>query len=52
MTTDSTPAGSADPADAVIRPATLGQYALQAGFSGVEILPLQAETLRFYRLSP
>jgi 2-polyprenyl-3-methyl-5-hydroxy-6-metoxy-1,4-benzoquinol methylase len=37
---------------AVMRPATLGQYALQAGFGGVEILPLQAETWRFYRLTP
>jgi 2-polyprenyl-3-methyl-5-hydroxy-6-metoxy-1,4-benzoquinol methylase len=37
---------------AVMRPATLGQYALQAGFGGVEILPLQDETWRFYRLTP
>jgi SAM-dependent methyltransferase len=37
---------------AVMRPATLGQYALQAGFGGVEVLPLQTETWRFYRLTP
>jgi precorrin-6B methylase 2 len=37
---------------AVMRPAMLGQYALQAGFGGVEVLPLQTETWRFYRLTP
>jgi 2-polyprenyl-3-methyl-5-hydroxy-6-metoxy-1,4-benzoquinol methylase len=37
---------------AVMRPATLGRYAREAGFSGVEILPLETETWRFYRLSP
>jgi 2-polyprenyl-3-methyl-5-hydroxy-6-metoxy-1,4-benzoquinol methylase len=37
---------------AVMRPATLGRYARQAGFRGVEILPLQTETWRFYRLTP
>jgi SAM-dependent methyltransferase len=37
---------------AVMRPATLGQYALQAGFGGVEVLPLHTETWRFYRLTP
>ena len=36
---------------AVMRPATLGRYAREAGFSGVEILPLETETWRFYRLS-
>jgi len=35
----------------VMRPATLGRYAREAGFSGVEILPLETETWRFYRLS-
>jgi len=35
-----------------LRPATLGHYALQAGFRGVEVLPLQTETWRFYRLTP
>jgi hypothetical protein len=37
---------------AVMRPATLDRYALQAGFRGAEILPLQTETWRFYRLTP
>jgi 2-polyprenyl-3-methyl-5-hydroxy-6-metoxy-1,4-benzoquinol methylase len=37
---------------AVMRPATLGRYAREAGFSGVEVLPLHAETWRFYRLIP
>jgi 2-polyprenyl-3-methyl-5-hydroxy-6-metoxy-1,4-benzoquinol methylase len=37
---------------AVMRPATLGRYAREAGFSGVETLPLETETWRFYRLSP
>jgi 2-polyprenyl-3-methyl-5-hydroxy-6-metoxy-1,4-benzoquinol methylase len=36
---------------AVMRPATLGRYAREAGFSSVEILPLQAHDWRFYRLA-
>jgi 2-polyprenyl-3-methyl-5-hydroxy-6-metoxy-1,4-benzoquinol methylase len=37
---------------AVMRPATLRRYAQQAGFAGVEVLPLETETWRFYRLIP
>jgi 2-polyprenyl-3-methyl-5-hydroxy-6-metoxy-1,4-benzoquinol methylase len=37
---------------AVMRPATLERFAREAGFSRVEILPLEAETWRFYRLFP
>jgi 2-polyprenyl-3-methyl-5-hydroxy-6-metoxy-1,4-benzoquinol methylase len=37
---------------AVMRPATLRRYALEAGFKDLEILPVQAEMLRFYRLTP
>jgi hypothetical protein len=37
---------------AVMRPATLARYAVQAGFRSVEVLPLQTETWRFYRLTP
>ena len=37
---------------AVMRPATLGRYAREAGFSRMEVLPLQTETWRFYRLLP
>ena len=37
---------------AVMRPATLGRYAREAGFSGVETLPLETENWRFYQLSP
>jgi 2-polyprenyl-3-methyl-5-hydroxy-6-metoxy-1,4-benzoquinol methylase len=37
---------------AVMRPGTLERYAREAGFCGVEILPLEAETWRFYRLMP
>ncbi|HEX9527735.1 MAG TPA: class I SAM-dependent methyltransferase [Streptosporangiaceae bacterium] len=37
---------------AVLRPATLRQYALEAGFQGLEILPVNAGMLRFYRLTP
>ena len=37
---------------AVMRPATLRHYAQQAGFAGVEVLPLETETWRFYRLTP
>jgi ubiquinone/menaquinone biosynthesis C-methylase UbiE len=36
---------------AVMRPATLRRYAEQAGFADLEILPLETETLRFYRLT-
>jgi 2-polyprenyl-3-methyl-5-hydroxy-6-metoxy-1,4-benzoquinol methylase len=36
---------------AVMRPATLGRYAREAGFRSVEILPLQTQTWRFYRLT-
>jgi 2-polyprenyl-3-methyl-5-hydroxy-6-metoxy-1,4-benzoquinol methylase len=34
----------------VMRPATLRRYAKEAGFSGVEILPIENELWRFYRL--
>jgi len=37
---------------AVMRPATLRRYARQAGFAGVEILPLEDDNWRFYRLTP
>jgi 2-polyprenyl-3-methyl-5-hydroxy-6-metoxy-1,4-benzoquinol methylase len=37
---------------AVMRPATLRQYALEAGFRDLEVLPVKAEMLRFYRLTP
>jgi len=34
----------------VMRPATLRRYALEAGFSGMEVLPLENDLFRFYRL--
>ena len=37
---------------AVMRPATLGRYAREAGFRTVEVLPLRTPTWRFYRLIP
>jgi 2-polyprenyl-3-methyl-5-hydroxy-6-metoxy-1,4-benzoquinol methylase len=37
---------------AVMRPATLRRYALDAGFADLEVLPVKAEMLRFYRLTP
>jgi len=37
---------------AVMRPATLRRYAMEAGFQSLEILPVQAGLLRFYRLTP
>ena len=37
---------------AVMRPATLRRYAQEAGFRSVDVLPLQTETWRFYRLTP
>jgi SAM-dependent methyltransferase len=37
---------------AVMRPATLRGYAEQAGYAGMDVLPLQTENWRFYRLTP
>jgi len=37
---------------AVMRPATLRRYALEAGFGDVEILPIEDHQWRFYRLLP
>jgi 2-polyprenyl-3-methyl-5-hydroxy-6-metoxy-1,4-benzoquinol methylase len=37
---------------AVMRPATLVRYARDAGFAGVEILPIEDPGWRFYRLVP
>ena len=34
----------------VMRPATLRRYAAEAGFSGVEIMPIENDLWRFYRL--
>jgi 2-polyprenyl-3-methyl-5-hydroxy-6-metoxy-1,4-benzoquinol methylase len=36
----------------VMRPAQLAQYAGQAGFEGVDILPVEHDFFRFYRLRP
>jgi 2-polyprenyl-3-methyl-5-hydroxy-6-metoxy-1,4-benzoquinol methylase len=36
---------------AVMRPSTLREYARQAGFADVVVLPLETETWRFYRLT-
>jgi 2-polyprenyl-3-methyl-5-hydroxy-6-metoxy-1,4-benzoquinol methylase len=50
------PAAMGDPGTsatgAVMRPGMLRRYAQQAGFGSVEVLPLQTETWRFYRLTP
>ena len=50
------PTGLADSPSAatgtVMRPATLRGYALEAGFRSVEILPMQHDFWRFYRLLP
>ena len=35
---------------AVMRPSMLHQYALQAGFGGLEVLPIHTDYWRFYRL--
>jgi 2-polyprenyl-3-methyl-5-hydroxy-6-metoxy-1,4-benzoquinol methylase len=37
---------------AVMRPATLRRYALEAGFRDMQVLPVNAGMLRFYRLTP
>ena len=36
----------------VMRPATLREYAREAGFTGVQILPIENPGWRFYRLTP
>jgi hypothetical protein len=50
------PAGLADQPSAgtgtVMRTGTLERYARQAGFSGIEVLPIDHETFRYYRLVP
>ncbi len=35
----------------VMRPATLERYARDAGFSGIEVLPIEDDFFRFYRLA-
>ena len=37
---------------AVMRPATLRAYAIDAGFASVAVLPIETEFWRFYRLNP
>jgi SAM-dependent methyltransferase len=50
------PAAMGDPATAatgaVMRPSTLGRYAREAGLGRLEVLPIEAEAWRFYRLAP
>lgn len=50
------PVGRVDPpargTGTVMRPDTLRGYAKEAGFSGVEILPIEHDFWRFYRLMP
>jgi SAM-dependent methyltransferase len=36
----------------VIRPGTVSAYAAEAGFGGVEVLPIEHDFWRFYRLTP
>ena len=36
----------------VVRPLTLRAYAREAGFGGVEVLPIENPFWRFYRLTP
>jgi 2-polyprenyl-3-methyl-5-hydroxy-6-metoxy-1,4-benzoquinol methylase len=36
----------------VIRPSTLRRYAQEAGFADIEILPIENDVWRFYRLTP
>ena len=37
---------------AVMRPAMLRRYATAAGFGAVEVLPIETDYWRFYRLLP
>ena len=36
----------------VMRRSTLERYSSKAGFSGVSVLPIEQDFLRFYRLDP
>jgi hypothetical protein len=36
----------------LMRPSTLERYATEAGFSVVEVLPIENDFWRFYRLTP
>ena len=49
------PVGMVDPPAAgtgtVMRPVTLNRYATDAGFQGFEVLPIEHDFWRFYRLS-
>ena len=36
----------------VIRPAMLRSYATEAGFSRIDVLPIEHDFWRFYRLAP
>jgi hypothetical protein len=36
----------------VLRPDTVRAYAAEAGFGGVEVLPIEHDFWRFYRLTP
>ena len=47
---DGTPERPSAGTGAVMRPATFRRYALAAGFRGVEILPIEHDVFRFYRL--
>ena len=53
---DCLPAGMSDPPSAgtgtVMRASTLAGYAVEAGFSGFEVLPIEHETFRLYLLRP
>jgi 2-polyprenyl-3-methyl-5-hydroxy-6-metoxy-1,4-benzoquinol methylase len=50
------PVGMTDPASAatgtVMRPATFRRYATDAGYASVEVLPIEHDLFRFYRLVP
>jgi SAM-dependent methyltransferase len=41
-----------EPVGTLLRPATLGGLATKAGFAGTEVLPIENEMFRFYRLHP
>jgi SAM-dependent methyltransferase len=49
---DAMSGGAADATGTVMRPATMERYAREAGFSSVEVLPLETDFWRFYLLSP
>lgn len=49
---DAMSGGAVDATGTVMRPSTMRRYATDAGFSAVDVLPVEHDFWRFYRLTP